>query len=96
MSHLSRINMIVEFKTLATDGGAHTQPNTPSIPRETVGDLIDNILEATELHFEEEIEKGELITIITTPKSSAETTSDMPVIKFGTIDIAAKQPVVSG
>ncbi|MEG3054790.1 MAG: type II toxin-antitoxin system HicB family antitoxin [Methanoculleus sp.] len=85
--------MIVEFKTYFCDGwwGAHATEHSIYTQGKTVGDLIDNILEATELHFEEEIEKGELITIITTPKSSAETTSDMPVIKFEhKVDIAAK------
>ena len=85
--------MIVEFKTYFCDGwwGAHATEHSIYTQGKTVGDLIDNILEATELHFEEEIEKGELITIITTPKSSAETTSDMPVIKSEyKVDIAAK------
>ena len=85
--------MIVEFKTYFCDGwlGAHATGHSIYTQGKTVGDLIDNILEATELHFEEEIEKGEPITIITTPESSAETTSDMPVIKFEyKVDIIAK------
>ena len=85
--------MIVEFKTYFCDGwwGAHATGHSIYTQGKTVGDLIDNILEVTELHFEEEIEKGEPITIITTPESSAETTSDMPVIKFEyKVDIIAK------
>ena len=85
--------MIVEFKTYFCDGwwSAHATGHSIYTQGKTVGDLIDNILEATELHFEEEIEKGEPITIITTPESSAETTSDMPVIKFEyKVDIIAK------
>jgi len=85
--------MIVEFKTYFCDGwwGAHATEHSIYTQGKTVGDLIDNILEATELHFEEEIEKGKLITIITTPESSGEPTSDMPVIKFEyKVDIVAK------
>lgn len=75
--------MIVEFKTYFCDGwwGAHATGHSIYTQRKTVGDLIDNILEATELHFEE-IENGEPITIITAPESLTEPTSDMPVIRF--------------
>ena len=75
--------MIVEFKTYFCDGwwGAHATGHSIYTQGKTVGDLIDNILEATELHFEE-IENGEPITIITTPESSTEPTPDMPVVGF--------------
>ena len=78
--------MIVEFKTYYCDGwwGAHATKHSIYTQGKTVGDLIDNILEATELHFEEEIEKGERITITT-----AETTPDTPSIQFEyRVDIA--------
>jgi len=76
--------MIVEFKTYFCDGwwGAHATGHSIYTQGKTVGDLIDNILEATELHFEEAIEEGELITIITAPESPADATADMPAVRF--------------
>jgi len=76
--------MIVEFKTYFCDGwwGAHATGHSIYTQGKTAGDLIDNILEATELHFEEAIEEGELITIITAPESPADATADMPVVRF--------------
>ncbi len=52
--------MIVEFKTYFCDGwwGAHATEHSIYTQGKTVGELIDNILEATKLHFEEEIERG--------------------------------------
>jgi len=85
--------VIVEFKTYYCDGwwGAHATKHSIYTQGKTVGDLIDNILEATELHFEEEIEKGERITITTTPEPPAETTPDTPGIQFKyQVDIIAK------
>lgn len=76
--------MIVEFKTYFCDGwwGAHATGHSIYTQGKTAGDLIDNILEATELHFEEAIEEGELITIITAPESPADATADMPAVRF--------------
>ena len=76
--------MIVEFKTYFCDGwwGAHATGHSIYTQGKTVGDLIDNILEAAELHFEEVIEEGELITIITAPESPADATADMPAVRF--------------
>ncbi len=85
--------MIVEFKTYFCDGwwGAHATKHSIYTQGKTIGELIDNILEATELHFEEEIERGEQITIFTSPEPSEETTSDTPAIKFEyKVDIIAK------
>ncbi len=76
--------MIVEFKTYFCDGwwGAHATGHSIYTQGKTVGDLIDNILEAAELHFEEAIKEGELITIITAPESPADATADMPAVRF--------------
>lgn len=85
--------MIVEFKTYFCDGwwGAHATGHSIYTQGKTVGDLIDNILEATELHFEEAIEEGELITIITAPESPADATADMPAVRFEyRVDIIAR------
>lgn len=76
--------MIVEFKTYFCDGwwGAHATEHSIYTQGKTIGELVDNIIEATELHLGEEIEKGEQITIFATPESPAETTSGTPFIKF--------------
>jgi predicted RNase H-like HicB family nuclease len=85
--------MIVEFKTYFCDGwwGAHATEHSIYTQGKTVGELIDNIVEATEFHFEEEIEKGEQITVYTTPESPEEATPDRPHLKFNyKVDIIAK------
>ncbi|HNV39358.1 MAG TPA: type II toxin-antitoxin system HicB family antitoxin [Methanoculleus sp.] len=76
--------MIVEFKTYFCDGwwGAHATEHSIYTQGRTVGDLIDNILEATELHLKEELERGEPITIITAPEPLTVATPDLPVIRF--------------
>ncbi|KDE56229.1 type II toxin-antitoxin system HicB family antitoxin [Methanoculleus sp. MH98A] len=60
--------MFVKFKIFYYDGGwtARAADHGIVTQGETLGELVDNIIEATELYFEEEIGSGEQITITVT------------------------------
>ena len=60
--------MLVEFKIFYYDGGWTARATDHGIitEGETIGELVDNIIEATELYFEGEIEEREQITITVT------------------------------
>lgn len=60
--------MFVKFKIFHYDGGwtARAADHGIVTQGETLGELVDNIIEATELYFEEEIGSGEQITITVT------------------------------
>lgn len=60
--------MLVEFKIFYYDEGWTARATDHGIVTqgETIGELVDNIIEATELYFEEEIGSGEQITITVT------------------------------
>ncbi|WP_292364555.1 MULTISPECIES: type II toxin-antitoxin system HicB family antitoxin [unclassified Methanoculleus] len=60
--------MFVKFKIFYYDGGWTARATDHGIVTqgETLGELVDNIIEATELYFEEEIGSGEQITITVT------------------------------
>ncbi|MBP7411313.1 hypothetical protein [Methanoculleus sp. 10] len=60
--------MLVEFKIFYYDKGWTARATDHGIVTqgETIGELVDNIIEATELYFEDEIGPGEQITITVT------------------------------
>jgi predicted RNase H-like HicB family nuclease len=57
--------MLVKFKIFYYDRGWTARATDHGIVTqgETIGELVDNIIEATELYFEDEIRRGEEITI---------------------------------
>ncbi|WP_292392269.1 type II toxin-antitoxin system HicB family antitoxin [Methanoculleus sp. UBA303] len=60
--------MFVKFKIFYYDKGWTARATDHGIVTqgETIGELVDNIIEATELNFEDEIRQGEQITITVT------------------------------
>ncbi|WP_074370378.1 hypothetical protein [Methanoculleus chikugoensis] len=61
--------MLVAFEVTYAEGWWSASAHAPEIAiyarGKSVGDLINNILEATSLHYAEELEAGERITIVT-------------------------------
>mgnify|MGYP000984416094 FL=1 len=60
--------MLVKFKIFYYDAGWTARATDHGIitQGETIGELVDNIIEATELYFEDQIGQGEQITITVT------------------------------
>jgi len=89
--------MLVTFEVTYTEGwwsaSAHAPENAIYTQGKSVGELIDNILEATSLHYAEELEAGERITIVTrytseTPEQESLTPSNFEY----KVDIIAAAP----
>ena len=89
--------MLVRFEVTYADGwwsaSAHAPENAIYTLGKSIGELIDNILEATSLHYAEELEAGEMITIVTRYKSETrEQESHIPSNVEYKVDITAATP----
>ena len=89
--------MLVRFEVTYADGwwsaSAHAPENAIYTQGKSVGELIDNILEATSLHYAEELGAGERITIVTRYKSETrEQESHIPSNFEYKVDITAATP----
>ena len=89
--------MLVRFEVTYTDGwwsaSAHAPGNAIYTQGKSVGELIDNILEATSLHYAEELGAGERITIVTRYKpETREQESRIPSNFEYKVDITAATP----
>ena len=89
--------MLVTFEVTYAEGwwsaSAHAPENAIYTQGKSVGELIDNILEATSLHYTEELEAGEQITIVTRYKSEThEQESHIPSNFEYRVDIIAATP----
>ncbi|MBP7411545.1 MAG: type II toxin-antitoxin system HicB family antitoxin [Methanoculleus sp.] len=89
--------MLVTFEVIYGDGwwsaSAHAPGNAIYTQGKSIGELIDNILEATSLHYTEELGAGEQITIITRYKSKThEQESQIPSYFEYKVDIIAATP----
>jgi len=86
--------MLVTFEVTYADGwwsaSAHAPENAIYTQGKSVGELIDNILEAASLHYAEELEAGEQITIVTRYRSETrEQESHIPSSFEYKVDITA-------
>lgn len=86
--------MLVTFEVTYAEGwwsaSAHAPENAIYTQGKSVGELIDNILEATSLHYAEELEAGERITIVTRYRSETrEQESHIPSNFEYKVDITA-------
>lgn len=89
--------MLVTFEVTYDEGwwsaSAHAPEDAIYTQGKSVGELIDNILEAASLHYTEELEAGERITIITRYRSEAhEQESLIPANFEYKVDIVAATP----
>ncbi|WP_292727805.1 type II toxin-antitoxin system HicB family antitoxin [Methanoculleus sp.] len=89
--------MLVTFEVTYAEGwwsaSAHAPENAIYTQGKSIGELIDNILEATSLHYTEELEAGEQITIVTRYKSETrEQESQIPSNFECKVDIIAAAP----
>jgi len=89
--------MLVTFEVTYTDGwwsaSAHAPEDAIYTQGRSIGELIDNILEATSLHYTEELEAGEQITIVTRYRSEThEPESQIPSNFEYRVDIIAATP----
>jgi|LSQX01.3.fsa_nt_gb predicted RNase H-like HicB family nuclease len=89
--------MLVTFEVTYAEGwwsaSAHAPENAIYTQGKSVGELIDNILEATSLHYTEELEAGEQITIVTRYRSETrEQESQIPSNFEYRVDIIAAAP----
>jgi len=83
----------VEFDGEWWCASARTPGNLICTQGETIGDLIDNILDATSLHYADLLQAGELITIITTYKSTPSDPAQQKTPKFEyKVDLVAATP----
>ena len=86
--------MLVTFEVTYAEGwwsaSAHAPENATYTQGKSVGELIDNILEATSLHYTEELEAGERITIVTRYKpETREPEGQIPLNFEYKVDIVA-------
>jgi predicted RNase H-like HicB family nuclease len=86
--------MQVTFEVTYADGwwsaSAHAPGNAIYTQGKSIGELIDNILEATSLHYTEELEAGEQITVVTRYRSETrEQESHIPLNFEYKVDIIA-------
>lgn len=89
--------MLVTFEVTYTDGwwsaSAHALENAIYTQGKSIGELIDNILEATPLHYTEELEAGERITVITRYQSETHEPESLISSNFEyRVDIIAAKP----
>ncbi|MDK2989759.1 MAG: hypothetical protein PWR16_1288 [Methanoculleus sp.] len=89
--------MLVTFEVTYAEGwwsaSAHAPENAIYTQGKSIGELIDNILEATSLHYTEELEAGEQITILTRYRSETrEQESRIPANFEYKVDIIAAAP----
>jgi len=89
--------MLVTFEVTYAEGwwsaSAHAPENAIFTQGKSIGELIDNILEATSLHYTEELEAGERITVVTRYKSEThEQESPTPPNFEYKVDIIAATP----
>ncbi|MDV2482436.1 hypothetical protein F8E02_10580 [Methanoculleus sp. Wushi-C6] len=90
--------MLVTFEVTYAEGwwsaSAHAPENAIYTQGKSIGELIDNILEATSLHYTDELEAGEQITVVTRYRSDEahEQESRVPSNFEYKVDIIAAAP----